>query len=57
MLSVVTSPITTAALAANAQAVVDGVELPYIYSGAMNSVFGNCIKRIYLYSSISLQHY
>ena len=43
MLSVVTSPITTAALAANAQAVVDGVELPYIYSGAMNSVFGNWI--------------
>ena len=43
MLSVVTSPITTAALAANAQAVVDGVELPYIYAGAMNSVFGNWI--------------
>lgn len=43
MLAVVTSPITTAALAANAQAVVDGVELPYIYSGAMNSVFGNWI--------------
>lgn len=43
MLAVVTSPITTAALAANAQAVVDGVELPYIYAGAMNSVFGNWI--------------
>ena len=43
MLSVVTSPITTAALAANAQAVVDGTKLPYIYAGAMNSVFGNWI--------------
>lgn len=43
MLSVVTSPITTAALAANAEAVVKGEALPYIYAGAMNSVFGNWI--------------
>ncbi|MBQ4252801.1 MAG: PTS transporter subunit EIIC [Erysipelotrichaceae bacterium] len=43
MLSVVTSPITTAALAANAEAVVNGQTPPYIYAGAMNSVFGNWI--------------
>ncbi len=43
MLSVVTSPITTAALAANAEAVVANKPLPYIYAGAMNSVFGNWI--------------
>ena len=43
MLSVVTSPITTAALAANAEAVVAGTQPPYIYAGAMNSVFGNWI--------------
>lgn len=43
MLSVVTSPITTAALAANAEAVVAGQQAPYIYAGAMNSVFGNWI--------------
>lgn len=43
MLSVVTSPITTAALAANAEAYVAGQELPFIYAGAMNSVFGNWI--------------
>lgn len=43
MLSVVTTPITTAALAANAEAVVNGETLPYIYAGAMNSVFGNWI--------------
>lgn len=43
MLSVVTSPITTAALAANAEAHVAGVQLPYIFAGAMNSVFGNWI--------------
>ena len=43
MLSVVTSPITTAALAANAEAMVAGEQLPYIYAGAMNSVFGNWI--------------
>ncbi len=43
MLSVVTSPITTAALAANAEAYVAGEPLPFIYAGAMNSVFGNWI--------------
>lgn len=43
MLSVVTSPITTAALAANAEAVIAGTQPPYIYAGAMNSVFGNWI--------------
>lgn len=43
MLSVVTTPITTAALAANAEAYVAGEALPYIYAGAMNSVFGNWI--------------
>lgn len=43
MLSVVTSPITTAALAANAEAYVAGQPLPFIYAGAMNSVFGNWI--------------
>jgi PTS system cellobiose-specific IIC component len=43
MLSVVTTPITTAAIAANAEAYVAGKALPYIYAGAMNSVFGNWI--------------
>lgn len=43
MLSVVTTPITTAALAANAEAYVAGQPLPFIYAGAMNSVFGNWI--------------
>lgn len=43
MLSVVTSPITTAALAANAEAYVANEALPFIYAGAMNSVFGNWI--------------
>ncbi|MGN1406065.1 MAG: PTS sugar transporter subunit IIC, partial [Erysipelotrichaceae bacterium] len=43
MLSVVTTPITTAALAANAEAYVAGEALPFIYAGAMNSVFGNWI--------------
>ena len=43
MLSVVTTPITTAAIAANADAVVAGKPLPYIYAGAMNSVYGNWI--------------
>lgn len=40
MLSVVTTPITTAALAANTEAYVAGESLPFIYAGAMNSVFG-----------------
>lgn len=43
MLSVVTTPITTAALAANTEAYVLGLPLPFIYAGAMNSVFGNWI--------------
>ena len=44
MLSVVTSPITTAALAANAEARVAGETLPYIYAGTMNTLFGNWIS-------------
>ena len=44
MLSVVTSPITTAALAANAEARVAGTQLPYIYAGTMNTLFGNWIS-------------
>ncbi len=41
MVSVVTSPITTAALALNAEAYATGQPLPEIFSGAINSVFGN----------------
>lgn len=44
MLSVVTSPITTAALAANAEAYVAGQPMPYIYAGSMNTLFGNWIS-------------
>ncbi len=40
MMSAITSPITTAALAANAEAYAAGLELPYIYAGAMTSVYG-----------------
>lgn len=43
MVSVVTSPITTAALALNAEAYANGTALPAIYAGAVNSVFGNWI--------------
>lgn len=43
MVSVVTSPITTAALAANLEAYQANQPLPYIFSGAVNSVFGNWI--------------
>ena len=43
MVSVVTSPITTAALAANLEAYTSGEPLPYIFAGAVNSVFGNWI--------------
>lgn len=43
MVSVVTSPITTAALAANLEAYQSGQAMPYIFSGAANSVFGNWI--------------
>lgn len=43
MTSVVTSPITTAALAANLEAYQAGKALPFIYAGAANTVFGNWI--------------
>lgn len=43
MVSVVVSPITTAALAANLEAYTAGTELPYIFAGSVNSVFGNWI--------------
>lgn len=43
MVSVVTSPITTAALAANLEAYQANQPLPYIFSGAVNGVFGNWI--------------
>lgn len=43
MVSVVTSPITTAALAANLEAYTAGESLPYIFAGYANSVFGNWI--------------
>ncbi len=46
MVSVVTSPVTTAALAANLEAYTAGEELPYIYAGAVNSVFGNWITYV-----------
>ena len=44
MLSVVTSPITTSALAANAEAVMAGKQAPYIFAGSMNTLFGNWIS-------------
>lgn len=52
MMSAVTTPLTTAALAANAEAVAAGTQLPYIYAGAMTAVFGgwlagNCGMNIY----------
>lgn len=46
MVSVVVSPITTAALAVNLEAYTAGTpsnELPYIFAGSVNSVFGNWI--------------
>lgn len=43
MVGVVTTPITTAAVAANMEAYMAGKELPYIFAGAVNSVFGNWI--------------
>lgn len=46
MVSVVTSPITTAALAANLEAYTAGEPLPYIFAGAVNSVFGNWITYV-----------
>ena len=53
MMSAITTPITTAALAANAEAVVAGQPLPYIYAGAMTAVWGgwlcgNCAMNILL---------
>lgn len=43
MVSVVVSPITTAALAANLEAYQAGEPMPFIFSGAVNGVFGNWI--------------
>ena len=43
MMSAVTTPITTMALAANAEAVAAGQPLPYIYAGMMAAVFGGWI--------------
>lgn len=43
MLGAVTSPITTAALALNAEAYALNEPLPRIFAGAVNSVFGNWI--------------
>lgn len=40
MMSAIITPITTAALAANAEAVAAGTALPYIYAGSMATVFG-----------------
>lgn len=40
MMSAVTTPITTMALAANAEAMAAGQPLPYIYAGAMAAVYG-----------------
>lgn len=53
MMSAVTTPITTAAIAANAEAMAAGQPLPYIYAGAMTAVYGgwlagNCAMNIYL---------
>ena len=43
MVSIVVTPITTAALAVNAEAYATGQPLPEIFAGAINSVFGNWI--------------
>lgn len=46
MMSAITTPITTAAIAANAEAVAAGTavtQLPYIYAGSMTAVFGGWI--------------
>ena len=43
MMSAVTTPITTMALAANAEAVAAGQPLPYIYAGMMGAIFGGWI--------------
>ncbi|EEO33657.1 PTS system, lactose/cellobiose family IIC component [Coprobacillus sp. D7] len=44
MLGIVTTPITTAALALNAEAYVAGKELPCIFAGAFNTVYGGYIS-------------
>lgn len=41
MMSAIVTPITTAALAANAEAMAAGQPLPYIYAGAMTSMIGS----------------
>lgn len=46
MVSVVVSPITTAALASNLEAYQAGEPMQYIFSGAANSVFGNWITYV-----------
>ncbi|MCI9635739.1 MAG: PTS sugar transporter subunit IIC [Hungatella sp.] len=43
MVGVVTTPITTAALAANMEAYTAGAPMEYIFAGSVNSVFGNWI--------------
>lgn len=43
MVSIVVTPITTAALAINAEAYSTGQPLPEIFAGGINSVFGNWI--------------
>lgn len=43
MMSAVVTPITTMALAANAEAVAAGEAMPYIYAGSMAAVFGGWI--------------
>ena len=40
MMSAVVAPITTAAIAANAEAMAAGAPLPYIYAGGITAVFG-----------------
>jgi len=53
VLSLHQSQLTTAAIAANAEAMAAGQPLPYIYAGAMGAIFGawlacNCAMNIYL---------
>ena len=44
MVGIVTTPVTTAALALNAEAYVAGKELPSIFAGAFNTVYGGYIS-------------
>ena len=46
MLGVVVTPVTTAALAMNAEAYAAGKDLPYIFAGAFNTVYGGYISYI-----------